>query len=489
MATTKDGGEKRSALLGHVIESRYTLEAKLSLGDESREPTTWRATDGVLARPVVIRIAPGARAGTKLHESASAYGSVRQASLAHVLDTVKEGSRGIRGVVREWVEAVPLLTALTQSGLRREESVTLIRSVAEALQCLHSNGLAHGHLIPANIFIRADGRVVVTDPGLRRSQDPRATSVAELQRQDLLALSDLIHLVLSGTWPGQHEDARGIAATARDVNGPLSPRQVRAGVAREMDVLWARAAHAANTVAAKPFANVAELLEVVSVMPSAPLGSPEPEPERSARVDLRWSQTLWGKRLRRSSPYLALAGLGVIGWVLGLTVGALPGQNHTGATTTANGAAASGPSSKPARVTAFDPAPGDGSEDNAKVPLAYDGDTSTVWETDTYQGSPRLGGIKQGVGLRVDLGGAVTVKTINLTMPLAGQSFEIRASDTGGTRLSDYTVVATSTNAKTTVSLQNADRTPHRYWLIWITSLPKVDGGFRGGVSEFAFLR
>ena len=478
-----------ATLLGLIVEKRYSLDARLDTGDEARTLSTWRATDTVLARPVVVRIAPGTRAGTKLVHAAADLGSLRQPSLAPVLDTVREPSRAIRGVVREWVEALPLINVLAGAGLRREEAVTLIRLVAEAIATLHEAELAHGHLSPSNIFIRPDGRIAVTDAGLRVSQVPRLPPLPERQAQDLLAISDLIHLVLSGTWPGQPDDAPGVAATPRDVNGPLSPRQIRAGVPRELDAVWARAAHAVNAVAAAPFRTVAELVAVVRELPSAPLGSLPPVVEPTHSVDLRWTHTRWGKRVRKSVPWLALLSIGIVGWVLGLTIGALPGQNHTGSVTGTGAEIGLSAEAKPLHVKDFDPPPGDGVEDTDAVKLAHDGDTSTSWVTDTYKGSARLGGIKPGVGLLVDLGTAASIKTVTLTLPLAGSSVEIRSADSPASRASDYVLQASALNARTQVTMHPTDASPHRYWLIWLTSLAKVPDGFRGGISEFAFLR
>ena len=52
-------------------------------------------------------------------------------------------------------------------------------------------------------------------------------------------------------------------------------------------------------------------------------------------------------------------------------------------------------------VDAYDPPPGDGSEQNAELPYATDGQLDTAWSTESYR-TPNFGGLKQGVGIIVD---------------------------------------------------------------------------------------
>jgi len=52
----------------------------------------------------------------------------------------------------------------------------------------------------------------------------------------------------------------------------------------------------------------------------------------------------------------------------------------------------------------FDPQGDDNSENPDQVKNAYDGSDDTRWQTVTYYRNPKLGGIKRGVGLVLDLG-------------------------------------------------------------------------------------
>lgn len=484
MADSKQ--RKASADEGTSVDSRYTLEEQLSTDDQAANGTTWLATDAVLARPVVVRIGSSARDGARLVAVATQVGAIRHSALAPILDTVSHPSRG---VVREWVDARPLYDLLGEASPPPTRCVTLVRLIAEALDALHRQDLHHGHLVPANVFVRPDGRVAITDAGLHA--EPAQRGNEDGIEADLDDLANILHVCLSGTWPGDPGLCPGLPQTPHDGNRLCSPRQVRAGVPRDLDAIWTRIARRRHSNPATSLRSAGTIAAALAELPSAPLGvNLGGEPDDTANTSTPWLRSRWGARLRRATPWLALAVIGSVGWAMGIAVGTLPGQGgHAGPVTIASPGASPAQEIKVVSARDFDPPPGDGHENPAGVPLAHDGDVSTAWQTDIYQGSPRLGGIKPGVGLLIDLGTATKVGAITLALPLPGTNLEIRAGDSPGTKASDYAIVASVTDAKTLVTLTPDDPTPHRYWLIWLTSLPKVADGYRGGIAEYAFLR
>ena len=68
-------------------------------------------------------------------------------------------------------------------------------------------------------------------------------------------------------------------------------------------------------------------------------------------------------------------------------------------------------------ATGFDPE-GDGAERNGEAPRVFDGKDNTFWSSEGYA-SPNLGGLKKGVGLRLDLGQNRNVSTVKLVLPNA----------------------------------------------------------------------
>jgi hypothetical protein len=134
-------------------------------------------------------------------------------------------------------------------------------------------------------------------------------------------------------------------------------------------------------------------------------------------------------------------------------------------------------------VRDFDPEGRDGQEHRADAPKAVDGKPGTFWSTDLYR-RPELGNLKSGVGLIVDLGRAQHVGTITLDLVSRGTDLEVRAADQLGAQASDYRVVASAVEAGTLVTLRPDQSLTTRYLLVWLKSLPEVDDGYRGGISE-----
>lgn len=142
---------------------------------------------------------------------------------------------------------------------------------------------------------------------------------------------------------------------------------------------------------------------------------------------------------------------------------------------------------------AFDPQgdpPND--ENNSDAKLAVDGNQKTRWTTVRYLGSPKLGGLKRGVGLIVDLGKPVPVTQVNLRLSGKGTDVQIRvpktdpAAVTKAPMSSDklWRTVGTQAKAGSSASIKLDKPVTTRFVLVYLTSLPKEGGGYRGGIYE-----
>ncbi|MGZ4479407.1 MAG: protein kinase family protein [Nocardioidaceae bacterium] len=140
-----------------------------------------------------------------------------------------------------------------------------------------------------------------------------------------------------------------------------------------------------------------------------------------------------------------------------------------------------------AGVTDFDPE-GDPPEENpSEAPLAVDGNPATAWSTMTYYGNPRLGGLKSGVGLVVDLGKPQKLGSVQLTLGGSPTSVEILGapgSTTAPTSTSGLKTLASADGAGTTADLTLKAPVTTRYFVVWLTSLPQGAGGYQGHVAE-----
>jgi putative peptidoglycan lipid II flippase len=144
----------------------------------------------------------------------------------------------------------------------------------------------------------------------------------------------------------------------------------------------------------------------------------------------------------------------------------------------------------------FDPQGDDQSENPDEVKFAYDGDASTRWRTVEYYGNPKLGNIKRGVGLVLDLQTPQPVRSLQLALSGSGTTVQFRVpkSDPSQTTTppmsSDrlWRTVAAESKAGGSATLTPEQQVTTRYVLVYLTSLPKEGTGYRGGIYEVEVL-
>jgi putative peptidoglycan lipid II flippase len=141
----------------------------------------------------------------------------------------------------------------------------------------------------------------------------------------------------------------------------------------------------------------------------------------------------------------------------------------------------------------FDPQGDPPHEENPdEVRLAYDGNPATRWRTVRYRGSPKLGNIKRGVGLVLDLGQPLPVREVQLSLSGAGTNVQFRVpksdpSETSKPPMSSdarWRSVAKQSKAGATATLTPVQPVTTRYVLVYLTSLPKEGRDYQGGIYE-----
>ena len=142
------------------------------------------------------------------------------------------------------------------------------------------------------------------------------------------------------------------------------------------------------------------------------------------------------------------------------------------------GVRATGPRSGSALVTAYDPyGSPPGQEHNADAHFATDNNAGTYWETERYHASfAEIG--KRGVGLVLDAKRPVQLHLLGIATATPGFTAVIRAGDALG--VFPDTVSSSQTVSSGTQFTINGGK--HRYYLIWITSLPP--GGSTVRINE-----
>jgi len=500
---------------GTSLDGRYRLEQLVSAADGC---ALWRAVDTVLSRSVAVRTldadSPSADAVLSAARAASVVGDPR---LVRILDASR--SEGVVYVVTEWVDGTTLDEMLAAGPLDTSEAALVVGEVAEAVATAQRMGVPHLRLHPRNVLRSRSGEIRVSDLGVAAAL---AGSVAhDPAREDARALGALLYACLTARWPGPGD--YGLPPAPLEDDRVCTPRQVLGGVSSRLDAITERAMQDAPRRGGLPLQSPDEVAAALAEVPRpapthATMALPMPTPEQLAphtngEQDTSVQQSSWAPppyepayerapqpapRRRAAAPepsrgtVLARRTLGavvVIAVLVAIWQVALeavrPNQGgQPQGSPSASSSASAAPTTLPiASVTDFDPE-GDNTEHANQVDLATDGDPTTAWETMAYYHDPKLGGLKSGVGLLLDLGGAKKVRSVTVRVEGTGTDLQLRGATSRGQAASDYTVLDSAVGATGSVTLKPGKPTRERYLVVWLTKLPPSGGNYRGGIDE-----
>ena len=162
-----------------VIADRYRLESLCGRGGTAE---VWRATDTSLDRIVALKLVTVAHdeSSARAADEAKTLARLSHPSLVQVYDAGTDDS-GRPWVVMEFIEGETLSAALKRGPLALDEVRLIGLAVAEALDHVHSQGLVHRDVKPANILLKQGGGAKLTDFGIARLVDAaRVTSTGLL---------------------------------------------------------------------------------------------------------------------------------------------------------------------------------------------------------------------------------------------------------------------------------------------------------------------
>ncbi len=139
----------------------------------------YRATDARLKRDVAIKVLPAAFTAdperlARFEREAQLLAQLHHPNIASIFGL--EESDGVRALVMELVEGPTLADRLEGGRLPLEESLTIARQIADALEDAHERGIVHRDLKPQNIKAAAEGKVKVLDFGLAKAMDPASSA-------------------------------------------------------------------------------------------------------------------------------------------------------------------------------------------------------------------------------------------------------------------------------------------------------------------------
>ncbi len=501
----------------------------------------WRAKDRVLNRDVAIRVhTPGGPAARAWIGRALTAGGLATPALAMVYDAA-EGSgdtaapNGAAYVVNEWIEGSTLAERLAEGPMSEREARTVLRRLAEGVAEAHRVGLAVGGIGPETVVLRPNGLV-----GLRA-----VPAASGSMQGDIAALGALLEFCLTGRQAGRPgpdgrpeqppvipqpdlaalvrrarstEPGAGLssaAAMAALLAQPPRPSQT-AHLVRdpdESDSGWLRRLRdrREDEDYYDEDEDVPQRLGITG-LPPAP--GTRADDDDDLHLDTAFAddddqdagpldhdpdddQPARRKLLIIGLPLLALAIVVLLAWWFGSNVlSVADSSDGSEGSTPPSSAAPQDPTTEagpppadvpPATITAatlFNPQDSD-PENEAAVPLTFDGDPTTAWSTVTYRGSPDFAGLKDGVGIVYDLGSEQALAAVTVTTTTPGATMEVRLGGGPGSDLAEWTV-ATSGTIQGTTELVFDEAVATRYVLVWVTSLAEGDGGFSADIAEVA---
>jgi serine/threonine protein kinase len=165
---------------GSLLGGRYRLERMLGTGGMA---TVWLARDERLGRRVAVKIISDTLAADpdylrRFRREARLAAGLSHPNLVMLYDFGGEDDRPF--LAMECVEGGTLADRISAGTARALGASRLARELLAALDHIHSAGILHRDVKPANVLVAADGTVKLTDFGIAQPEDATRLTTAGL---------------------------------------------------------------------------------------------------------------------------------------------------------------------------------------------------------------------------------------------------------------------------------------------------------------------
>src|SRR3989441_1980423 len=210
--------------------------------------TVFKAYQPTLDRYVAVKVLPAYHARDPIFVKRFKQEARSVAKLAHpnIVQIHDFGEQdNITYIVMEYVEAGTLKDRLKQRASSVSEAVDFMIQAAEGLNCAHSHGIIHRDVKPANMLVRKDGHLLLSDFGIAKILEgttnltrvgtgigtpqymspEQGTGQPVDRRSDIYSLGIVLFHCLTGRVPFTAENP--LTITVKHLNEPLPLEMLR----------------------------------------------------------------------------------------------------------------------------------------------------------------------------------------------------------------------------------------------------------------------
>ena len=142
--------------VGATLDSRYRLDALIGRGGMA---AVYRGEDLALGRAVAVKVfaeaAEGIDDSERRKSETALLASLTHRALVRLYDACRDPATGREFLVMELVEGRDLRDALKLGSLGPADTAGLLADLAEALHVIHSRGIVHRDVKPANVLLES----------------------------------------------------------------------------------------------------------------------------------------------------------------------------------------------------------------------------------------------------------------------------------------------------------------------------------------------
>src|SRR6266436_1025282 len=251
-----DNNDDLNALVGKSL-GQFRIVERIGAGGMAM---VFKAYQPTLDRYVAVKVLPAYHARDPIFvkrftQEARSVAKLQHANIVQIHDFGTEpagaGRSGgdITYIVMEYVEGGTLKDRLKQRALTVPEAVDFVIQAAEGLGCAHSHGIIHRDVKPANMLLRKDGHLLLSDFGIAKILEgttnltrvgtgigtpqymspEQGTGQPVDRRSDIYSLGIVMFHCLTGHVPFTAENP--VSITVKHLNEPLPVQRLQmAGV-------------------------------------------------------------------------------------------------------------------------------------------------------------------------------------------------------------------------------------------------------------------